>query len=188
MEMVMALNSHEFMGTMERRLVFTSEDKALLKANGDWGKGIAPEMAEHFYAYLGRDVDMNAIMNAKEGRIHRLRETFIEWFHEMFTGMDDWGNAYADRRWRIGLVHVQLGIGPQHVVPAMATVVNEAGKRLKVDGKPEELRDALGRICMIDLAFIEQAYVEVSSAAVLKETGWTEGLFRRLIATGANSM
>ncbi len=41
---------------------------------------------------------------------------------------------------------------------------------------------------MIDLAFIEQAYVEVSSSAVLQETGWTEGLFRRLIATGAKTM
>jgi hypothetical protein len=41
----------------------------------------------------------------------------------MFTGMDDWGNTYANRRWRIGLVYVQIGIGPQHVVPAMATVL-----------------------------------------------------------------
>jgi hypothetical protein len=70
----------------------------------------------------------------------------------------------------------------------MATVVNEVGKRLKTDGKPESLRESLSKICMIDLAFIEQAYVEVSSNAVLQETGWTEGLFRRLIATGANSM
>ncbi len=184
----MTLEPHAFMTTMEKRIVFTNEDKALLKSQSDWGKKIAADMAEHFYSYLGRDVEMNAIMNAKEGRIHRLRETFIEWFHEMFTGMDDWGNAYADRRWRIGLVHVQIGIGPQHVVPAMAVVVNEVGKRLKTDGKPEDLRDALGRICMIDLAFIEQAYVEVSSAAVLRETGWTEGLFRRLITTGAGSM
>jgi hypothetical protein len=38
------------------------------------------------------------------------------------------------------------------------------------------------------LAFIEQAYIEVTSAAVLKETGWSEGLFRRLIATGAGAM
>ncbi|HCF26835.1 MAG TPA: hypothetical protein DEV81_06425 [Cyanobacteria bacterium UBA11049] len=59
---------------------------------------------------------------------------------------------------------------------------------LEQDGRPEELRDALGRICMIDLAFIEQAYVEVSSAAVLRETGRTEGLFKRLVATGASSM
>lgn len=184
----MSLEPHAFMTTMEKRVVFTNEDKALLKSESNWGKEIASEMADHFYAYLGRDAEMNAIMDAKEGRMHRLRETFIEWFHEMFTGMDEWGNAYADRRWRIGLVHVQIGIGPQHVVPAMATVINEVSKRSKVDGKPEELRDALSRICMIDLAFIEQAYVEVSSAAVLRETGWTEGLFRRLIATGAGSM
>jgi hypothetical protein len=173
---------------MEKRIGFTEEDKTLLKSNADWGKEVAPEMADHFYTYLGRDPEMNAILNEKEGRAHRLRETFVQWFFEMFTGMDDWGSGYAERRWRIGLVHVQIGIGPQHVVPAMAIVVNEVGKRLKADGKPEELRDALSRICMIDLAFIEQAYVEVSSAAVLKETGWTEGLFKRLIATGANAM
>ena len=184
----MTLDAHTFMATMEKRVDFTADNNSLLQSHADWGKEIAPKMAEHFYTYLGRDPEMDSMINAKEGRSHRLRETFIQWFYEMFTGMDDWGNAYAERRWRIGLVHVQIGIGPQHVVPAMATVVNEVGKQLKLDGKPEELRDALGRICMIDLAFIEQAYVEVSSAAVLRETGWTEGLFKRLIATGAGSM
>jgi Protoglobin len=184
----MTLDAHTFMTTMQKRVCFTNADKELLKSNADWGKSIAGDMADHFYDYLGRDAEMDAIMSNKEGRRHRLRETFIEWFHEMFTGMDDWGDGYADRRWRIGLVHVQIGIGPQHVIPAMATVIHEVGKRIKLDGKNENLRDALGRICMIDLAFIEQAYVEVSSAAVLRETGWTEGLFRRLISTGASSL
>lgn len=184
----MTLNAHQFMDTMEKRVIFTNEDKNLLKEYADWGKQIAPEMAEYFYEYLGRDPEMDSLVNQQEGRSQRLRETFIQWFYEMFTGMDEWGSAYADRRWRIGLVHVKLGIGPQHVVPAMAIVVQEVTKRLKNDGKPEELRESLSRICMIDLAFIEQAYVEVSSAAVLRETGWTEGLFRRLIATGAGSM
>ncbi|MFB8789174.1 MAG: protoglobin domain-containing protein [Potamolinea sp.] len=174
--------------SLERRVDFTNEDKTLLNSQADWGKEIASEMADHFYSYLSDDAEMNAILNNKEGRTNRLHETFIQWFHEMFTGMDNWGSAYAERRWRIGIVHVQIGIGPQHVVPAMASVVNEVGKRLKKDGKPEELRYALGRICMIDLAFIEQAYVEISSAAVLKETGWTEGLFRRLIATGVGEL
>lgn len=184
----MTLEPHAFMSTLEKRAGLTPEDKALLKSESDWGSKIAPEMADHFYAYLGRDEEMNAILHTGEGRIHRLRETFIEWFHEMFTGMDDWGHDYADRRWKIGLVHVRIGIGPQHVVPAMATVIHEVGKRLQTDGKSQSLKDSLSRICMIDLAFIEQAYVEVSSAAVLRETGWTEGLFRRLIATGARSM
>lgn len=184
----MTLDSHAFMTTMEKRIGLTSEDKTLLKSYAEWGKAIAPKMADHFYDYLGRDLEMSAILNNKEGRSERLRETFIQWFHEMFTGMDEWGIAYATRRWRIGLVHVQIGIGPQHVVPAMATVVHEVGNRLKKDGKNEDLKDALSKICMIDLAFIEQAYFEVSSAAVLRETGWSEGLFKRLITTGAGSM
>lgn len=184
----MALDASTFLITMVKRIGLTDQDKSLLKANADWGKEIAPEMADHFYAYLSNDPEMNAILNSTEDRIHRLRVTFVEWFYEMFTGMDDWGDAYADRRWRIGVVHVRIGIGPQHVVPAMATVVHEVSKRLKTDNKSEALQDALSRICMIDLAFIEQAYVEVSSAAVLKETGWTEGLFKRLITTGASGI
>ncbi|MEQ9485911.1 protoglobin domain-containing protein [Coleofasciculus sp. F4-SAH-05] len=184
----MTLYADAFMQKMAKRISFTDEDKAILKTNATWGKDIAPEMANHFYAYLGRDPEMSEILNAKEGRMHRLRETFTQWFYEMFTGIDDWGNAYADCRWRIGLVHVQIGIGPQHVVPAMAIVVNAVGQKLKEADKNEELRDALSRICMIDLVFIEQAYIEVTSAAVLQETGWTEGLFKRLISTGAASI
>ncbi len=184
----MSLDSTAFMSKMATRISFTDADKALLKANAAWGSSIALSMAKVFYAYLARDPEMNEILNAKEGRMHRLNETFIEWFGEMFTGMDDWGSAYAARRWRIGLVHVQIGIGPQHVIPAMATVVNEAGQNLKAAGMSDEVREALGRICMIDLAFIEQAYVEVSSLAVLRETGWTEGLFKRMISTGAANM
>ncbi len=181
----MTLDVRSFMTTMQSRFDFTEQDKSLLQANAEWGKEIAPEMADHFYAYLGRDPEMSAILNEKEGRTHRLRDTFVQWFHEMFSGIDDWGNTYTDCRWRIGLVHVRIGIGPQHVVPAMAAVVNEVSKRLKAEGKDEALQEALNKICMIDLAFIEQAYVEVSSAAVLQETGWTEGLFKRLVMTGA---
>lgn len=184
----MPLDPHTFMAKMSDRIGFTNDDKKLLNSNASWGKEIASTMADHFYAYLGRDAEMNAILNESEGRIHRLRETFIEWFYEMFSGMDNWGDAYADRRWRIGLIHVRVGIGPQHVVPAMAAVVHEAGKLLQTQGLPADLRDALSKICMIDLAFIEQAYIEVSSAAVLKETGWTEKLFKRLIVSGAGVM
>jgi hypothetical protein len=185
---VMAIDTLSFITTLEKRIGLTSEDKSILKENTDWGLEIAPEMADHFYAYLGRDPEMNAILNQTEGRIHRLHETFVQWFHEMFTGMDDWGSAYAQRRWRIGLVHVQIGIGPQDVVPAMAIVVHEVGRKLKAANKSGELKDALGRICMIDLAFIEQATVDVAASAVLRETGWSEALFRRLITHGAASM
>lgn len=180
----MTLTPQAFMTKLKKRIGFSDQDKSILNTYAPWGKEIACEMADHFYTYLGNDPEMSTILNGTEERIHRLRQTFIQWFYEMFTGIDDWGNAYAERRWRIGLVHVRIGIGPQHVVPAMATVVHQVGQRLKTDGKPEALQEALSRICMIDLAFIEQAYVEVSSAAVRQETGWTESLFKRLITAG----
>ncbi|MEC4818950.1 MAG: protoglobin domain-containing protein [Scytonema sp. PMC 1069.18] len=184
----MALEPQAFMSSLEKRMNFTEEDKNLLRSYADWGLSVASQMADHFYAYLERDSEMHKILHGEQGRIHRLHETFRQWFHEMFTGLDNWGSAYADRRWKIGLVHVRLGIEPQHVVPAMAVVIAEVGQKLQAEGNNGEIKDALSRICMIDLAFIEQAFVEVSSAAVLRETGWTEGLFKRLVTNGARSM
>lgn len=187
----MALEPEDFFNKMQDRMSFNADDKSVLKANADWAKKIAVPMADIFYGFLERDAEMNAILHdqkAPPGRMERLHHTFCVWFEEMFTGIDDWGSEYAKIRWRIGLIHVRIGIGPQHVVPAMATVIRAVEQQLKADGKNGELKDSLAKICMIDLAFIEQAYVEVTSASVLKETGWTEGLFKRLIATGADSM
>lgn len=184
----MLLNYLEFMQKMEQRMQFNQKDKAVLQAYSDWGHEIAPAMAEQFYNYLEHDSEMKSVLYSTETRIHSLKETFIQWFHEMFTGLDNWGNVYAERRWRIGLIHVRIGIGPKYMVPAMATVVCEVQKRQKLEDIDEFLTQALNKICMIDLAFIEQAYVEVLSNAVMKETGWTEVLFRRMISAGVNSM
>ncbi|NET00678.1 MAG: hypothetical protein F6K61_08895 [Sphaerospermopsis sp. SIO1G1] len=184
----MTIDPVVFMKTLSKRFDFTEFDQKTLTTNADWGLEIAAEMADHFYAYLGRDEEMNAVLNETEGRVHRLKQTFVTWFHEMFTGIDNWDAEYAHRRWKIGLVHVKVGIQPQHIVPAMATVVNEVGKKLKAEGKSEELHDALGKICMIDLAFIEQSYIDVATNAVLQETGWSAALFKRLVTNGAASM
>ncbi|MCU0523580.1 MAG: protoglobin domain-containing protein [Elainella sp. Prado103] len=184
----MALSASQMMEKVVQRVNFTTDDQQILKQQADWGLRVAPEMADAFYAYLGKDTEMSTILNASEGRMHRLRETFVQWFHEMFTGIDDWGEAYAERRWKIGLAHVRIGIYPEHVVPAMAAIVQEVGVKLRAEGCSDDLQTALSKICMIDLAFIEQAYIEVSSAAVLRETGWSAGLFKRLVVTGASAM
>ncbi|MEN9226309.1 MAG: protoglobin domain-containing protein [Thermostichus sp. DRC_bins_24] len=181
----MAIDPKALLSILICRTDLTDSDKAILKANAEWGAHLAPDMASCFYAYLDRDEEMAAVIQ-KHNR-ERLVSTFTDWFSEMFTGMDDWGEAYAQRRWKIGLVHVRIGIGPQHVVPAMATVVQEVGKRILTEGKPEALRESLGKICMIDLSFIEQAYIEVAYSAVQQETGMSEALFKRLIATGVSN-
>ncbi len=182
----MAIQPLELLQVLISRTGFTEEDKKTLQQNAEWGSSIATEMSNSFYGYLDRDTEMSAVI-AKHNR-QRLGQTFIDWFKEMFTGMDNWGPNYADRRWKIGVVHVRIGIGPQHVVPAMATVVQEVSRKLLQEGKPEQLRTSLSKVCMIDLSFIEQAYLEVAYNAVQQETGMSEALFKRLIATGANGL
>lgn len=184
----MPLDPLQFMQTIANRVDFSNQEKAILKRHSDWAAIIAPDMANCFYNQLNQDPETQQILNASKGRIHRLHQTFIQWFQEMFDGMDDWSDEYAKRRWQIGLVHVQVGIGPQHVVPAMATVVQAVGEQLKQQGKSSDLQDALSKICTIDLAFIEQTYVEAATNAVLKETGWTAGLFERMVKSGASAM
>ncbi|MEN9240564.1 MAG: protoglobin domain-containing protein [Thermostichales cyanobacterium SZTDM-1c_bins_54] len=179
---MMAISPEALLTALIARTNFSPADREVLKANQDWGAQLAPTMSDHFYAYLDRDPEMAAVI-AKHNR-QRLGETFIAWFKEMFTGMDDWGSQYAQRRWKIGIVHVRIGIGPQHVVPAMATVVLEVGQQIREQGKPEDLRTALAKVCMMDLSFIEQAYLESAYRAVQQETGMSEALFKRLIATG----
>lgn len=176
----MAITASDFMKIMSSRMLFNEEDKKILQENADFGKEIAPEMAQHFYDYLQNDAEMNGIINSEAGRIHRLHQTFIEWFQEMFTGIDNWGDNYAQRRWKIGLAHVRVGIEPRHVVPAMAKVMTEVTQKLK-ETEQQALRESLSKVCMIDLAFIEQTYIETSAKAVLQETGWSEVLFKRLI-------
>ena len=73
----MTLNPQDFMLNTGKRVDFSNEDKAILRLYSAWGKEIASDMADHFYAYLGGDSEMNAMLNANEGRIHRLHETFI---------------------------------------------------------------------------------------------------------------
>ena len=182
----MAIDPKELLTTLAFRTEFTDTDRDLLKQNASWAETLAPEMADCFYNYLDRDTEMSEIL--KKHNRDRLRQTFIDWFKEMFTGMDNWGPEYAQRRWKIGLVHVRVGIGPQHVVPAMSAVVLEVGKRLQQEGKPDDLRSTLSKICMIDLSFIEQAYIDVAYHAVQQETGMSEALFKRLVATGAKGM
>jgi hypothetical protein len=180
----MEFSPHTFMKLMIQRMNFNENDKEILKVHADWGLEIAPEMARFFYDYLEKDEEMNTILTAVEGRVHRLHATFITWFQEMFLGIDDWDKQYAERRWQIGLVHVRIGITPQHVVPAMATVMSSLEEKRHESNYSHSLKQALNKICMIDLTFIEQAYLEVSTSAVMRETGWSEALFRRLVITG----
>ena len=175
----------QFFDLMAKRLGFNGEDRRLLRAHADFGAAIAAQVADSFYALLLGDEEMQALLNGEAGRVERLKLSFQRWYAQLFDGIDEWGEAYAQNRWDVSLIHVRLGVGPRHVVPAMAEVIQVSLRAMHEAGKEEGLRQALQRVAMIDLAFLEEAYFVVSSQSVMRETGWSAALFRRLVVNGA---
>ena len=112
----MTLDPCQFMKTIANRIDFSNQETTILKSHSAWAATIAPDMANYFYSQLNQDPETQKILSQSESRVDRLKQTFVQQFQEMFDGMDDWEGEYAKRRWRIGLVHVQVGIGPQHVI------------------------------------------------------------------------
>ncbi len=76
----MALNPLESIEIIEQRIGFNYEDKSILNSRRNWGRKIAPDMADKFYKCLDKNSETNAILNNTEGRIHGLHETFIQAF------------------------------------------------------------------------------------------------------------
>ncbi|MGB0678260.1 MAG: protoglobin domain-containing protein [Polyangiales bacterium] len=178
----------QFIEELKARTQFgAAEAEQLTQARG-WGEALAPEAARRFYAAVFADAAMKQIIEAAGSPVARLEQTLMAWFAELFHGIDEWGTQYAQRRWRIGLVHVRIGVRPAHVVPAMSAIHVFLCERVLADGKSIELLTALMKITAVDLAFIEQAYYEVSRSSVQQETGWSSALFERLVSHGVQQL
>ncbi|KGQ21640.2 protoglobin domain-containing protein [Thermus filiformis] len=146
---------------LKRRTGFTEAHAQVLKGLGGLMTPIAFEVALAFYDYLGRDEEMAAILHAVPGRVERLYATFVRWYEELFSGTYD--GAYAERRRRIGLVHARIGIGPQHMIPAMGIVQELSLEHLRTALRSFEVFpavEAFEKIVAIELALIEESYLE----------------------------
>lgn len=91
-----------------------------LRELGATMRPLAQEVALAFYDYLGRDDEMQRLLWAVPGRVERLYGSFAAWYSELFSGCYD--AEYAQRRYRIGLVHARLGVAPRYMIPAMGMV------------------------------------------------------------------
>lgn len=145
-------------------------------------------MADMFYRGLDGNPASKAILDAEPERRQKLHGTLAEWYQQIFSGKYD--EAYAQRRWIIGLVHVKLGIPPMFVVGLMENVYRFSARKLgeassKLGGPVEVYVESLTKMLNTDLAFIEQSYAESTLRAMSNEMGADERLFRRFMTRGA---
>jgi len=152
-------------------------------------RALAPIFAAHgaaitdrFYLRLSTNPDTAPLI---EGRVEKLKHTHMNWMSGLFKG--EYGDAYMEERWRIGLVHVRVGIPPWWV-EAVTSFLRDAGVELITSTFPGPEGSALARsylkILDIDLWLINLAYNDERLARLCNFTGMSRKLLERCVAQG----
>jgi len=150
-------------------------------------KALRPLFAEHggdltdrFYEKLAAIPELAALL---EGRVESLKKTHGIWMDELFAG--DYGEAYFERRWKIGLTHVRVNV-PPHYVEAVVSFLRSESEHLLA----REIKDAAQvatrhasvlKILDIDLMVINFAYAAERIDRLCNFTGMSKKLLERCI-------
>jgi hypothetical protein len=181
----------ELLKTMHKMLDFNDADSQRLTEMGKLLEPHSSAMAGMFYAALDSHPASKAILDAEPDRRSRLNTTLHEWYQQIFSGKYD--EAYAQRRWIIGLVHVRIGIPPMFVVASMENVYRFSARKLgekagQLGGPLDAYIESLTKMLNTDLAFIEQSYAESTLRSMATEMGADTRIFQRFMTRGASEL
>ncbi len=181
----------ELLKTMHKMLDFNDADSQRLTEMGKLLEPHSSAMAGTFYTALDSHPASKAILDAEPDRRSRLHTTLHEWYQQIFSGKYD--DAYAQRRWIIGLVHVRIGIPPMFVVASMENVYRFSARKLgeaagQLGGPLDAYIESLTKMLNTDLAFIEQSYAESTLRSMATEMGADTRIFQRFMTKGASEL
>lgn len=165
---------------MKEFIGFGPQDAENLKLLGPVFAKHGPGLTDGFYATLDRYPETASII---EGRVDGLKRTHAQWMKELFDG--DYGPAYFERRMRIGLVHVKVGIEP-HFVEGVMDVIRTGGLAAifaEMDDKSQAIAcsQSLLKLLDLDLMIINLAYGEERLERLTAFTGFSRKLIENCI-------
>jgi PAS domain S-box-containing protein len=118
-------------------------------------------LVDDFYAEIERHpVARQAITGGAE-QILRLKQTLNRWLAELFTGLYD--EQYVERRWRVGLRHVEIGLPQVYTAAALSRLRNGITRALRQEWGADEQAlsnclQSLNKLLDLDLAMIGDSY------------------------------
>lgn len=136
--------------------------------DGDRVLAVGPLVAKHFaalvedfYEEIDRHPEARKVITGGQAQVDRLKGTLVRWLQELFSGQYD--ETYVQRRCRIGIRHVELGLSQVYTIAAFSRV--RSGLMGVIDREWEgdaagllATRMSLNRLLDLDLALIEDAY------------------------------
>ena len=120
-----------------------------------------PLLVDDFYDEIERHPAARKVITGGAAQVERLKGTLRGWVRQLFSGKYD--REYVQRRWQVGLRHVEIGLDQVYTNVALSRMRFELTRLLSADNaaaEPERQRAlfALNRLLDLDLAIIEDAY------------------------------
>lgn len=118
-------------------------------------------MIDDFYIAIQQNSSAMKVITGGAEQIQRLKGTLVRWLQELFSGCYD--RAYVERRWKVGLKHVDIGLEQVYTNAALSRLRNKLlaaleTERLEGESQMSQARSSLNKLIDLDLAIIEEAY------------------------------
>jgi signal transduction histidine kinase len=144
---------------LQRYVRFDQGDGAQLRAFRPLALPYFQEIAEAFYDRILSHVEASKVLHGGESQVGQLKVSLVAWMDTLLAG--PWDEAYWQQRYRIGRVHVRIGM-PQHYMFGAMNVLRErldqVARQLVPGAALEPTRGAVGKILDLELAIMLHTY------------------------------
>jgi len=141
-------------------------------------RGVGKDLTEQFYSALESVPEAVALL---QGRVDKLKKTHALWLESLLRANYD--EEYFDSRYRIGQVHVRVGVPPRFVSMIMS-FLRLRGIEAIIHGLPNDAAPCAASWVMkldLDLMAIEMAYHQTRLDRLSDVTGMAPALLENLI-------
>jgi len=146
---------------LKRYVRFGEADERALRALHQAAAPSFEAVATVFYDRILSHEEARKALVGGESQVGHLKVTLVAWMDTMLSG--PWDEAYWQRRYAIGRVHVRIGLPQHYMFGAMNVIRAELGRiawaRFHAEaGELEAVRTALGKILDLELAIMLHTY------------------------------
>lgn len=158
---------------IQRYVGWTTADVERVCAAGPFVASSFAELVDDFYRAIGEHEATRRVITGGDEQINRLKFTLRTWLNELVTGPYDL--EYAERRFRVGYRHVEIGLKQIYVEAAMSRLRNGLLRALRknwpMDRGVDELAStmrSMNTLLDLDLAIIQDAYEAASNDRLMQ--------------------
>ena len=158
---------------IQRYVGWTQADADRVRVAAPLVEPVFVELVDEFYHEISQHEATRRVITGGDAQIMRLKITLQTWLHQLMTGPYDL--AYAERRFRVGYRHVEIGLKQIYVEAAVSKLRNGLLRALRknwpADRDINELAAsmrAVNTLMDLDLAIIQDAYETASNDRLMQ--------------------